>query len=233
MINYILVENHLTSDPDDYMARVISSETADDKMLVDDILGSGSTVTHPDILAVLNAYHTAIIKRLLAGQRVVTPVANFSVSIGGRFESVGDAFDSARHVVQGNVSPGADLRNSMRDHSQVAKGEGRITDPNPTEYEDFGSESKNSVLTPDKPGQLMGHRLKVDPADAQQGVFFIAIADGAETRATMLMRNKPADLMFMVPAGLASGDYEIEVRTVTRQDGVVQRGRLRHVVSVP
>ena len=78
---------------------------------------------------------------------------------------------------------------------------------------------------------MTGHRLKVDAADAQQGVFFIA-ADGAETRATMMMRNKPADLMFMVPA-LASGDYEIEVRTITRQDGVVQRGRLRHVVSVP
>ena len=71
----------------------------------------------------------------------------------------------------------------------------------------------------------------MDAADAQQGVFFIA-ADGAETRAAMMMRNKPADLMFMVPA-LASGDYEIEVRTITRQDGVVQRGRLRHAVSVP
>ncbi len=232
MINYILVENHLTSDPDDYMARVISSETADDKMLVDDILGSGSTVTHPDILAVLNAYYTSIIKRLLAGQRVVTPVANFGVSISGRFESQEDSFDSSRHIVQGNVSPGTDLRNGMRDHSQVAKGEGRITDPNPTTYEDYSSESKNSVLTPDKPGQLTGHRLKVDAADPQQGVFFVA-ADGAETRATMLMRNKPADLMFMVPAGLASGDYEIEVRTITTQDGVVQRGRLRHVLSVP
>jgi len=79
---------------------------------------------------------------------------------------------------------------------------------------------------------LTGHRLKVDPADQQQGVFFVAASDGAETRATMMMRNKPADLMFMVPA-LASGDYEIEVRTITTQDGVVRRGRLRHVVSVP
>ncbi len=189
-------------------------------------------MTQPDILAVLNAYHTAVINRLLEGQRVNTPVANFGVSVSGRFESAGDAFDSARHVVQARVNPGADLRNGVRDNAQVAKGEGRSTDPNPTEYADFGSESKNSVLTPSNPGQLTGHRLKVDTADAQQGVFFVAASDGAETRAAMMMRNKPADLMFMVPA-LASGDYEIEVRTITTQDGVVRRGRLRHVVSVP
>ena len=79
---------------------------------------------------------------------------------------------------------------------------------------------------------MTGHRLKVDAADTQQGVFFVAAGGGRDIRAAMMMRNKPADLMFMVPA-LASGDYEIEVRTVTTQDGVVRRGRLRHVVSVP
>ncbi len=231
-INYILVKNHLKPDSDEYMARVISSGTVDVETLVDDMIGGGSTVTHPDILAVLNAYYSAIIKRLLAGQRVLTPVANFSVSIRGPFENASDAFDSSRHVIHSSVSTGADLRSTMREHAQVAKGEAPNTAPNPIEYVDFGSERKNSALTTDKPGQLTGHRLKVDAADPQQGVFFIAAKDGAEARATMLMRNEPANLMFIVPAGLAPGDYEIEVRTITTQDGVIQRGRLRHVVSV-
>ena len=57
----------------------------------------------------------------------------------------------------------------------------------------------------------MGHRLKFDASDTNQGIFFIA-SDGTATRVTVVGRNMPADLMFMVPDGLAAGEYTLEVR---------------------
>ena len=68
------------------------------------------------------------------------------------------------------------------------------------------------------PGQLTGRRLKFDAEDEAQGVFFIA-NDGTTTRASLIMRNKPAELMFIVPAGLAVGEYTLEVRTSLKQHG--------------
>jgi hypothetical protein len=69
------------------------------------------------------------------------------------------------------------------------------------------------VLTPGGMGKIEGHRLKFDPTDAAQGIFFIA-ADGTETQVAIVGRNKPADLMFMVPDTLTAGEYTLEVRAI-------------------
>ena len=106
-----------------------------------------------------------------------------------------------------------------------------MVQPNPTAYSDFGSESNNSVLTPGSPGQLIGHRLKLDPADLRQGVFFVA-GDGSAVQVAMVMRNKPADLMFMVPDGLAAGEHSLEVRTAPTAESDLRTGRLRHTLIV-
>jgi len=109
-----------------------------------------------------------------------------------------------------------------------------VVQPNPTAYSDFGSESNNSVLTPGSPGRLIGHRLKLNPADSRQGVFFVA-GDGSAVQATMVMRNKPAGLMFMVPDGLAAGEHRehrLEVRTASTAESDLRTGRLHHTLTV-
>ncbi len=232
-IRFVLVENHLTSDPQDYMGRVISKDTAVFENLVEDIIAGGSTVTRPDILAVLDAYHRAIIRRLREGERVRTPIANFSVTIQGNFHGAGDVFDPTRHVVAPNCTPGPALRHAFRPGEvSVMKIETPYTDPNPVEFHDYTSESVNSVITPGGPARLTGHRLKFNPDDERQGVFFIG-EDGTARRVTMVMRNKPAELMFMIPADLPAGEYTLEVRTVTTKDDTVRKGELRETLVVP
>ena len=58
---------------------------------------------------------------------------------------------------------------------------------------------------------LTGHRLKHDPEDENQGVFFIA-TDGTETKVTVIGQNTASKLVFDIPAGLTSGDYQLVVR---------------------
>jgi len=169
MIPYAVSENHLTSDPDDHLARVISVGTVDQDALVDDIIKRGTTVTRPDLLAVLDTYHKAIIDRLLEGYRITTPTANYGVTIKGCFEGPADEFDHSRHLL--------------------------------------------------------------NPADSRQGVFFVA-GDGSAVQATMVMRNKPADLTFMVPDGLAAGEYSLEVRTAPTAESDLRTGRLCHTLIV-
>ena len=52
-INYALFENHLTSDPDDYAAQVKITGSAGLEVVAQRMIDQGSTVTKPDILAVL------------------------------------------------------------------------------------------------------------------------------------------------------------------------------------
>jgi hypothetical protein len=218
-INYALFENHLTSDPDDYRALVQSNGTAELEDVIDRMIEQGSTVVKADILSVLEDYHTAIENMVLEGMSVLTPGANYGASIKGVFNGQADGFDPSRHQVRPTVSPGSRFRKAVEERAQPAKQEAVRPKPNLLEFTDLNSDVRNSTLTPGGMGQVVGHRLKFDAEDAAQGIFFIA-ADGSETEATVVGRNMPAELMFLIPEGLLAGDYTLEVRAGFGDDDV-------------
>jgi len=80
------------------------------------------------------------------------------------------------------------------------------------DFKDVASNTHNDILTEGGVGQLTGSRLKIDQTDATQGIFLIAVTGGVETKITTLVRNKPADIIFTIPTGLAKGEYSLEVR---------------------
>jgi hypothetical protein len=190
-INYILVENNLTSDPDDYAARVQPAGTAELQDVIERIIMQGSTVTRADIVSVLEDYHTAIEALVLEGVNVNTPGANYSASIRGVFEGPADGFDPARHQVRAAVRPGKRFRKAVQGRAQAVKGEAMLPRPNPVEFTDVNTGERNSMLTPGGMAQVIGHRLKFDPADAAQGIYLVA-EGGAEIKVDVVGSNKPA-----------------------------------------
>lgn len=99
------------------------------------------------------------------------------------------------------------------------------------EFKDVASSDKNTTLTPGGVGQLSGSRLKFDETDALQGIFFVA-ANGTEYKAATLVRHKPAELIFMVPAGLPKGAYSVEVRTIFSGNKEMRTGLLPDTLTV-
>lgn len=81
------------------------------------------------------------------------------------------------------------------------------------EYTDTNSRERNGLVTSGGMGELAGHRLKFDPTDENQGIYFVA-EDGSATKVDVVGLNKPAALMFIVPDTLAPGDYTLEVRAI-------------------
>jgi hypothetical protein len=95
--------------------------------------------------------------------------------------------------------------------AQVEKQEGGERLPLPLDYTDLNSGELNSQATPGGMAQVTGYRLKFDPADTSQGIFFAA--GGSATRVSIVGKNNPSELMFLVPASLAPGDYTLEIRS--------------------
>ncbi|MBN2447747.1 MAG: DUF4469 domain-containing protein [Phycisphaerae bacterium] len=234
-IKYALFANHITSDPNDYAATVEISDSADGNDLVQDILNQGSTVTAPDILAVTAALKTACQRRIEQGQRVnYFGMMDFFPRIKGVFNGPTDVFDPARHHIDVGANPGSELREVVRSTATVLKVEALKPTPNPIEYRDVATGTTNDQVTPGNIGQLSGSRLKFDSSHSDEGIYFVATA-GGETKASLLQKNKPAQLVFMVPNSLAGGTYHIEVRarmatgTVARE---LRIGRLDATVMV-
>jgi hypothetical protein len=218
-INYVLFENKLTNGSDSYAARVVPASTAGLDDLVDRMIQRGLTIARSEILSLLEDYYTAIEGLVLEGRNVITPVTNFGTSIKGNFSGQSDRFDPSRHQITATVNPGVRLRKAVEERARVVKQEAVKPRPNLLEYTDLNTVARNSTLTPGGMAQVVGHRLKFDPNDANQGIYFIA-ADGTETKVTIVGRNKPAELMFIVPDSLTAGDYTLEVRAIVSGDEV-------------
>ena len=104
MITYALHENHLTPAPNDYRALVQFAGSVDLDGVIKRMIERGSTTTTADVLAVLQDYHAAIESLVLEGFKVITPGANYGVSVKGVFDGRTDNFDQARHQVAPLVS---------------------------------------------------------------------------------------------------------------------------------
>ncbi len=194
------------------------------------MIARGSTITKADALAVLQDYYATIENLVLDGFKVTTPAANYGVSVKGNFDSQADGFDPNRHRTEANVNPGVRFRRAILNNAQLSKQEATKPRPNPLQYTNPNNGDLNNTLTPGGMGQLSGHRLKFDPADPKQGLFLIA-ADNNAARVEVIGKNTPRELIFLVPAGLAPGDYTLEVRSLFGQNSI-RTGALEEPLTV-
>ena len=211
MLKYSLRENLLTADPDDCMAQVQDVRSYSQDEVIDLMMRRGTTLTRADVAAVLQVY-TEVVGELTAdGSAVNTPLFNTSFSVSGVFTSMSDSFDKARHTVSVNISAGTTLREAVKS-VKTEKTESASTDPYITEAADVVSGAVNSTLTAGGILRLTGSRLKFDASDTAQGVFLVPEA-GDAVRCGVVAENKPARVMVMIPADIASGTYYAEVRS--------------------
>ena len=199
-INYALFENHLTSDPDDYAAQVKTSGTADLDDIAQRMIDQGSTTTKADILAVLEDTIKACESYLLDGFNVdFGGLCRLGASVSGVFNGITDAFDQSRHRVDATAAVGKRIRKTVRENASVAKVETVKPAPTLLEYVDLASGETNNTITTGTIGTINGHRLKFNPDAFDEGVFLVDGTTGGATKITAVQKNKPAQLVFLVP----------------------------------
>lgn len=230
-IHYALFENHLTSDPDDYAAQVRITGSADLEALAERMIDQGSTVTKPDILAVLEDTIKATESCLLDGYRVqLGGLCELFPRIKGVFNGITDTFDASRHRVDVGANPGARVRRTVRVGATVTKVETIKPAPALLEYVDLGSGETNGTITSGNIGTINGHRLKFNPERDDEGVYFINVDTGAEVKLTAIQKNKPGQLVFLTPT-VPGGQYYLEVRTRFREPAELRTGRLDEILQ--
>ena len=158
------------------------------------------------------------------GHNITTPLFNINESIAGVFSSEEESFTPGKHQVKINITPGVRLK-EIRDQIKTERVMLISPTPTPSSFHDVTTDTKNEFITPGSVGELSGSRLKIDPDDPQQGVFLIA-QNGTEFRAMIYIRNKPANLIFMIPTDLAAGEYALEVRSIFQNTKSIKTGRL-------
>lgn len=145
------------------------------------------------------------------GGSVITPLFKAQCSILGKFAGPDDYFQTNRHQVKVNLSPGSFL-NEMAKRVRPHKGEGHLPRPLIKSFTDMSTGEADSVLTPGGPAVIRGIRLKFDPDDTEQGVF-LENESGKTFRIPGVLRNVFSQIVLMVPANLLPGTYRLIVKS--------------------
>lgn len=230
-LKYGLTDNGLTPDEEDQRAVMYVDEVKVLEDLVDEMIGRGSTVTKAEALSVIEEYYDAMTKFLGEGYTITTPAYNVTPRIRGVFTDKKERYDPNKHRLYLSVKPKARLKEALR-HIKLEYRKSNGQQPLIDELYDLVSESTNEQLTPGGIAHLNGELLKFDGADPQQGIFFKS--GNQETRVVpkMVARNMPSELIFMVPATLKKGTYQVELRTVLHGSKKLKTAKLSDEVTV-
>lgn len=229
-LQYYLTPNKMTSE-DDYMAVSQSPESYSIEDVFDYMTREGSTVTKAEALAGFEEVTKGIINLVEEGNSVVTPLVNISPGISGVFDGEDDRYDPERHEININISPGLRLRDTALniDTEKVAPRE-RV--PELAHYHDNSTGEQDQTITPNSGARITGALLKFDEEDDNQGVFFVNVDDGSETRVDKkMLHNMPSKLIFNNP-DLPAGTYRLEVRSIIDGTTEVRTGTLTDELTV-
>jgi hypothetical protein len=230
-LNYYLIDNPITPDPDDHMAVPLSRDTYTIDDLIAGMTSRGSTVTKAEAFAVIEEFNQAVLQALAEGSSVNTPLFNIAPHITGVFDSADDNFDPARHQVKLRINPGVRMRET---EPTIKPQKVKAEKPRPLllHFYDNNSESQDQVITSGGGARITGSMLKIDEADPAQGIYFKRSDNGLSIRATgKLLRNKPGELILQLPT-LAPGAYRIEIKTVQKGSKEVRSGMLNTELTV-
>ncbi len=230
-IEYALYKNKLTEDTDLYAARALISFSADLDAIADRIVEQNSVVSRTDCVAVLESAVSAVQSMLLEGGRVnFGGLFDLYPRIKGKFDSITDHYDPTRHQVDLGARPGSRIRKYFRDNASVDKLNTVLPTPLVLEYDDLGSGTTNTNIQCGNIGTLKGSRLSFDADDATEGIFIVDADAGDVVKVTQVQKNKPSELVFMVPSFMFVNVY-IEVRKHFSEGGDLRIGRLTYTLA--
>lgn len=228
MISYSLYLNKLTPDPNDYAARVVNVRSYGLEDIVKMATAEGKTMTEEEMHSAYSSLEKAIVEIVSQGGNVQLSILNTNFSISGIFNSDEENFSSGKHTLNLNMHAGEKLVTAAQ-RNRLKRVKSTTYYPDPTKLEDVASGTVNEVVSPGNTACLKGESLKINPEQADEGLFFVNDR-GQATKVDQIARNMPGELVFLIPPRLAKGAYHLEVRNRSYQELAV--GRLKVALAV-
>lgn len=223
-LNAQLADNTVTVDnKDDKIAVVVSAGTADKQRLISEIMEVNPGLERETVEAVINLEQRVLKKLILTGFRVNTGLYSVAAQLTGVVE--GNVWNPEKNGIYASFTQGADLREAISQTSVNIIGEkGSVM------YvaggEDAATRAPGFTATAGRPYTLTGAKLKLAGDDPSVGITLTS-QSGVVTRVAdeMIAVNMPAKLVFVIPAGLADGAYELKVTTQFNGSGLLKTPR--------
>jgi len=220
----------MTSDPNDCKAQIFDYEIVSENDILEYITRQGSGITMGEAKANYEEIIGAHEYFLRQGAGINTEFLNIRPVPQGVFRDDNDKFESGRHKLKYKTRLGRRY-NRVTEDVKMEKVAPVSNSPLPTTLEDIASGTVNETLTPGGVATLSGLRLNFKQDDPQQGIFLFDSAK-KEYRSERLLSQNGKQVVFVVPAGLPSDEYTLEIRVLLHGNKEVKKGILPDRLNV-
>ena len=207
-----LKANKLTADPSDYTAVPDLNGTYNVRSLVEALQAEGMEIQAETAVDIITRFNRKAAEMTTSGYSVNTGLVVMQPRIRGKFTS--QTFDPQKHKVYISVRQGVAMRKAIADATVEIQGE---QESKMTIYlvEDLSTDTPSNTLTKGKNARILGAMLKIDGEDPSVGITFTHTTTKTATRVDRkdVIRNKPSELVILVPDTLTAGKYEVSVTT--------------------
>ena len=171
------------------------------------------------LLNILNMRDKAVLDFIQDGLSFMDGTVQISPRVSGIWETENAQYDEKLHKRTVDVVPTIELRNALDEISVKALG-AKEEAARISAVTDTATGLKDGTLTIGDDILIEGDKLKVNEADAEQGVFFVT-EDGNEFKTERrLSVNKPSQLIARVPRTVPAGKVKVVVRTKYTHGGI-------------
>lgn len=207
-----LRKNHLTDDPNDYIASVVTNGHVGAGDIIDEIIEDGTDLNRETILNAVNIFNKKTLAKVLSGYTVNTGLVYMRPVIKGALHD--KTWNPEVNSVYVTINQGTDMRKATAETSVEILGEQsipmaiyRVTDTT--------TGLTDGTLTSGRNAEIKGTYLKIAGDEEACGITFTKTSTGDATRleATDIVLNEPSRLMIYVPATLEAGEYQLTVTT--------------------
>jgi hypothetical protein len=229
-MKFFLMPTKLTGNANDCVAKVAQQEIVSYDELIKMATRRGLTLTDTELISAIHELMLTINDVLSSGKAVDTPFVRFKPSIAGVFKGKDDTFDSTRHYIKINCLVGKDVNVDLT-KIILEKIKHDAATPYIEEIIDYSTLESNNVLTPSGAAEIKGELLKIDMTDPLQGLFIKR--NGTTIKVDKLMHNLPSELIFIIPATLTAGEYQVEIRNkINKKDAAIKSYLFSQLLTV-
>ena len=209
-----LYDLSITDQKDDRFGRVVKSKSLNIDDLVN-IAVSRRTDLSPTTLKSAHEILKAIATEQIAnGASVNFGLGYFNLNVNGVFLGDNASWDKDKHTLSVHVTPSVELRNAVKSCDVEVRG--MAASPMAiNSVTDVSTGEVNTKLTPGGGVNVTGTRIKIEGDQTGVGIKLVNEETKEETLVPMnsILDNSPSKLTFIVPAGLAAGDYRLMITT--------------------
>ncbi len=215
-----LAPNTLTEDPNDRILVLNSAGTINNEQLYKDMREEDTGLRQETLVHVVTLYERIVARALMNGHNVNTGLFYAVPRFTGLVED--GQWNAKNNSIYVAFTQNRVLREEIRNTKVEILGE-KADAIYISGVLDCSNNTKDGHMTPGRNFRITGSRIRIEGTDEKVGISFRSLADDTVTKVApdMFGTNNPSELVFIIPASLTEGEYEMTL--TTQYSGNTQR----------